>query len=493
MKATSFRFSLPLSSVSCILFATTIGFSVGCGSGGGGSPNPGNPTNASTTVTLMLSGTANDQLSQFNVNFTGLTLTNQAGKTVNVFDTEQKAEFIHLNGTVEPLLTVSVPQDTYTAATATIGYAQFSCVALDPSTNGLDISTFAYGNTPSNQVTVNLPTPVKIAGTAMGLTLNMQVAKSATYGTCAPAPINPYAINPTFNLTAFDFSSASTDSSNGLAVGLDGLIASVDAGANTFTVTAGDGAKWTAKSNGGTTFGGISGLAALSAGMPVNLDAAVQPDGSLLASRVEVYDANTTNLSVANGPVLNMASSQPTLNAFGREEQGLLYTPNTVLGGQYFSFGNALFQTSGALANLQSLPFAASFTAANVVAGQNVSITSHATVISGGPTYVPSTTVTLVPQTIHGTVTGVATDGGFDTYTIQLAPYDLMPALAVQPGQTTRLIHPATVLVYADSNTRMQNATALEAGSVMRFYGLLFNDQGTLKLDCAQINDGVTE
>jgi hypothetical protein len=128
-----------------------------------------------------------------------------------------------------------------------------------------------------------------------------------------------------------------------------------------------------------------------------------------------------------------------------------------------------------------------------LVAGQNVSISSHATAISGGPTYIPSTTVTLVPQTINGTVMGVATDGGFDTYSIQLAPYDLMPALAVQPGQTTRLTSPATVVVYVDSNTRMQNATALESGSVMRFYGLLFNDHGTLKLDCAQVNDGVTE
>jgi hypothetical protein len=493
MKAKSFRFSLPLSSASCFLFATTIGLIVGCGSGGGGSSNPGTPSNATTTVTLMLSSTANDQLSQFNINFTGLTLTNQAGKTVNVFDTNQKAEFIHLNGTTEPLLTVTLPQDTYTTATITVGGAQFSCVALDSSSNGLDVSTFAYGDTPSNQVTVNFPAPVKIAGTAMGLTLDMQVAKSATYGTCQPGGIDPYSINPTFNLTGFDFSSQPANGGNGLATGLGGLIASVDAGANTFTVTAGDGPTWTAKSNGSTIFQGISGLAAVTAGMPVNMDAAVQPDGSLLASRIAVSDTKTTNLSIANGPLLNVASSQPTLNAFGREEQGLLYTPNGVLGGQYFSFDNAVFQTSGTLANVQSLPFTASFTAANMVAGQNVSISSHATAISGGPTYVPSATVTLMPQSLNGTVVGVATDGSFDTYTVQLAPYDLMPALAVQPGQTTRLTNPATVVAYVDSNTRMQNAAALEPGSVMRFYGLLFNDHGTLRMDCAQVNDGVAE
>jgi len=29
-------------------------------------------------------------------------------------------------------------------------------------------------------------------------------------------------------------------------------------------------------------------------------------------------------------------------------------------------------------------------------------------------------------------------------------------------------------------------------GSVLRFYGLVFNDNGTLRMDCAQVNDGVT-
>jgi len=33
---------------------------------------------------------------------------------------------------------------------------------------------------------------------------------------------------------------------------------------------------------------------------------------------------------------------------------------------------------------------------------------------------------------------------------------------------------------------------ALAPGSTLRFYGLVFNDNGTLRMDCAQVNDGVT-
>jgi hypothetical protein len=99
-----------------------------------------------------------------------------------------------------------------------------------------------------------------------------------------------------------------------------------------------------------------------------------------------------------------------------------------------------------------------------------------------------------MPQTINGTITAVSTSGGFDAYTMLLAPNDLIPTLAVQPGQTTLLASPSTVVVYVDSNTQMQNSTMpLQAGNMMRFYGLLFNDHGTLKMDCAQVNDGVAE
>jgi len=37
------------------------------------------------------------------------------------------------------------------------------------------------------------------------------------------------------------------------------------------------------------------------------------------------------------------------------------------------------------------------------------------------------------------------------------------------------------------------NSLPLGVNSVMRFNGLVFNDGGSLRMDCGQINDGVAE
>jgi hypothetical protein len=229
-----------------LVFASSVaavaGLTMGCG--GGTSSHPSGPVlSGNTSITLFVSSTANDQLTQFNLYFTSLTLTSQSGKTVSLLTTTQGAEFMHLNGNAEPLLTTTVPQDIYTAATATIGNASFVCV--NQVAGGLYNNTFAYGDTPSSQVSVNLATPVTVTGTAMGIALDLQVSESATYGSCDPMGIDPYSINPTLNLTPVTFTSQPTNTGNGEGTGLDGFIASVNAAANSFTVTAADGPSWT--------------------------------------------------------------------------------------------------------------------------------------------------------------------------------------------------------------------------------------------------------
>ena len=87
---------------------------------------------------------------------------------------------------------------------------------------------------------------------------------------------------------------------------------------------------------------------------------------------------------------------------------------------------------------------------------------------------------------------GSQQSGSFIDYTVSLASYDLFPTLAVQQGQTTLLNNPGQVEVYVGSNTQTLNTQTLAPGSTLRFYGLVFNDNGTLRMDCAQVNDGVT-
>jgi hypothetical protein len=157
-----------------------------------------------------------------------------------------------------------------------------------------------------------------------------------------------------------------------------------------------------------------------------------------------------------------------------------------------YGISSALFQISGEVNNLAALPFPASFNVSNMVAGQNVYISSLNMTYVGG-IYTTANTITLLPQTINGIVTGTAQSGNFSVYSVSLAPYDPFPQFAVQQGQTTLLNNPSEIEVYVDSNAQLLNTQPVAAGGAFRFYGLVFDDSGTLRMDCVQVSDGVTQ
>ena len=474
--------SLFLSVIAAMLAAAATGCSSGGASGSPGTTNFSGTTN----VTLLASSMANEQFSQYSIFFRSLTLVSKSGSTVQVA-LPQREEFIHLNGRAEPLATATVPQGIYTSATLTLSGASISCVAQDSS--GLGTYTTQLGN----QSTIHLPAPITITGAAMGLDLDLLVSQSAIYQGCTTLVSGPPQTDgPTFNLKATSFTANPVSAETGRLTGIEGLVSG--ASSSSFSITAASGAVWQVNSNSSTVFQGIGGASALVVGLPVDMDVSIQPDGSLMASRVEVEDTNTANLSVTRGPLLYLPSPVSSLSAFGRVMQGNLYSGLLSPSALIYSYGASLFQISGQLANLKSLPFAAIFDASTAVPGQNVSFTAHATSIQGGPTYVPAATMTLIPQTINGTVSSISTAGGFTIYTISLAPYDLFPNLSVQPVQTTRIKNPGVIAAYADSSTQMLNSSdPLSVGSTLRFNGLVFDDNGTLKMDCIQVQDGVTE
>ena len=210
---------------------------------------------------------------------------------------------------------------------------------------------------------------------------------------------------------------------------------------------------------------GIANFSAVTVGTFVDMDGAVQSDGSLLATRIAAQDTNIQNLSVLTGPVMQTNTAAPILFALGRAQQGYFSANNMAAVWMPYSDPSATFQVSGQLGNLQSLPFLPTFNGTNVVDGQEVYVTTQVTSFSGGYPYIPATTVTLMPQTINGTVVASSTFGNFTDYTVSLSSYDLFPTLAVQQGQTTLLTNPGEVEVYVDSNTQMLNTVALAPGS----------------------------
>lgn len=468
-----------------------IGIGTSCGSSAPTSPQLG----GNTSVTVLLSSTANDQVTMFDVGFQTLTLTSPSGKSVTLLSSQQPAEFVHLNGGIEPLTTVNVPQGVYSSAKAMISRAVFVCLSQVPG-GGLGIANYSIVNLGP---AVNLPSPITVTGSSMALRLDMQVSSSAIFSTCWTTPsFQGFSMSPTFNLTALAVPSSPANSGDANVRGLAASVVSVGTTPSNLTLMIAGGQFGTrtlsANSNNATVFQGVSGVSALAPGMFLNVDGAIQSDGSLLATRIEVEDSSAINDS--SGPVMFVDSVVPALQLYGRTELGTLLTNISGQSGiyfdaPYFGLNGPVFQTSGQFTNLQNLPFVPSFNASNIVAGQNVDITSGNFSLRGGiPTV--ANTITLVPQSINGTVMGSQPSGSFVDYTVALAPYDLFPTLAVQQGQTTLLNNASQVEVYIDSNTQQLNTQALAAGSTLRFYGLVFNDNGTLRMDCARVNDGVT-
>jgi hypothetical protein len=425
-------------------------------------------------------------------------LTNQSGKTVSLLTTPLTEEFMHLNGHVEPIATVNVPQGVYTSASLMVSQAIPAC-AGQQSSGGLLMDEGLGVLNKQAAATIEPAQSITVDGNVMGLVLNLQVSQSAPFsGGCSESLSDAVTITPTFSVTPISIAAQPTNSANGMALGVEGLISSVSADGSGFTAGAFPASSlngsplWPVSVNSSTAFQGVGNASGLTAGMPVDMDLAIQPDGSLLATRVAVYDTNTANLSIAFGPPMGIyppydQSPYPVMWALEVEQKS---QPN-VLTSFTGAYGlNATSQISGEFANVQSLPFSATFNSANLVAGQNVLFTLHA---ASPVQFPPISTITLLPQTIDGTVAAIGSAGNFTTYTVTLAPYDLFPNLAVQGGQTTLLTNPNTVVVYADSNTQMLNSSTVSAGGLFRFYGLVFNDNGTLRMDCAQVNDGVAE
>ena len=485
------------------LFAlvSSFGALVLTGCGGGSNPATPSPTPtpaAKTNVVLMLTSTGNDKLQSFNVQLTGLTLTSKSGSTVTLFSsnpyTSAVPEFSHLNGSTEPFLTVSVPQDTYVSATATVGSAQFTCVEVDPQSGDLDNSTFAYGSTPEAQVTTSLPQPITVTSSPLGIALDLQTATSASYSACSGGVT--YSINPTFFVEALPFGSPNTTSVNGEETTVEGTVASIDANSGSFTVNSADGPIWNVATSADTVFQGISGATALATGQPVDMDIVFDTQGDISARRVEILDTVTANLTYGTGVVTQIAPSQNTLIFQSNQSLGFFDQPTQHIGiDGALSYANAVFKISGSPSNLASLPFTPVFNASTLTDGQKLAVTTQATTQQGSPTAVPLTTITLMPQTLNGTITNITSTGSgpsaLTVYTIALAPYDLFPDLNVQAGQPTRIAHPSEAAVFVQGGSiGIQNPSV---GTPYRFNGLIFNDGGTLKMDCLDILDGVPE
>lgn len=461
--------------------------------GSGGSTPGGN-----TTVVVLLTSTANDQLADFGVSIETLQLLDASGHAVTLYtynnQTRGAGEFMHLNGTSEPLVIVSVPRGTYTSATMGIDNCGFTTIRFGAPSQGqqntLITSVYAEGvcNQGTGTATVDLPSPIRVSGNAMALSLNLQVSQSYTLMGVGTNNTT-YTVSPVFTLTATPISSHPTNDSNGKVSGVEAEIASVNTAQSTFIANSEDGASLNLDTDSNTMFQGIAGLGSLATNELVDVDFAIQPDGSLLATRVEVND--TSAMGEFTGPWLNYTAMP---DVFVLRSQVCFPLPGSAGCDSAVDVTNTTaFGVSGQVTNLQDLPFVPNFNTSDLVLGATFSSYSTGSRDLQGLPY--ATTVTLEPQTINGTVTAMSSTNGFSVYAVALASYDLIPTLQqyLPLGYPNELTSPSSVVVYADSNTQLLNSGEITTGSLLRFRGLIFNDNGTARMDCQEILDGVTE
>ncbi len=424
-----------------------------------------------------------------------ISLTTSAGKTVSLTNTPVMLQFMPWNGSSSPLLTVSVPQGTYTSATVSVSNAGFTYLHMDP-LQGLYTSTDAYSGSTANAV-VQLAHPLAITGNAMGLDLDLDVSASATLNGYNPNP-STYTIQPTFRVSTFAVP-LQANSSIGRCYGIPGQISSVDAAGQTITfIQAGlpttSSPTFTVGVNASTQFEGITSASSLAVGNFVALDLALQADGSYAATRIEVLqDPGATN--VGTGLVMQVDPSASRISFGSLQQQGTdLSALPTGFGSAYVYDSSTRFQISAQAPYLTSLPFPAVFTSNTLAAGQNVVVGSGQISYSGG-IFTKATSLTLTPQLIDAQIASVASSGSYTVYTVFLADYDTIVQLNSPGSGVVDRILPAAnaVSVYVNSSTAINTTTPLTAGSTARFHGLLFNDAGTLRLVADRILDGVPQ
>ncbi len=487
------RFVRPGSTVVLLAFSLALSTVLVIGCGGPGSQMSGPPPPVGNTqVVLLLTSTANDQLVSFSANIQSIALVNQTGTSITVFSNTVSSgpfgEWMHLNGVSDPLPAVSVPQGTYTSAVVTVDGCSFTNMSFVA--NEFVTATFAQGLCAegTGMTTVNLPNPIAITGSATALSLNLQISQSYTLDATA----NPvtYTIDPVFTLTPVPLTAVPTNETNGKVTVIDAQISSVGADGKTLTVQMADGPALTVIANASTEFQGISGFSALTSNLLFSFDGGIQSDGSLLATRIEVDDP--TAVAGVVGPFTLPVVGPGVFSIQNIEDNGCTFI-NPPFCASAFHQNNAIFNVSGELTNLASLPFPMSFSAANFLQGQNLLVTSSG--IPDQQSLEDATTITLLPQTLNGTVTAVTNESGFAVYTVTLAPYDLIPVLQnfTDNSPPPHLLNPSTLVVYADMSTQFLNSGTVAPGSLIRFRGVIFDDNGTARMDATTIYDGVPE
>ena len=415
-------------------------------------------TAATATVPVLITDAPSDQLAAFTLTLNTIVLTDSAGKTASILPSPATIEITHLNGIQAPLVTASIPQDTYTSATITFSNPQITYINSSgtPVTVTPTLTTTSFTFTfPGSGFTVN--------NTSTSLLVDLLAGPSvAISGTTVT-------VTPTFSLKPVPPATAAPPSGQN-GTGMQQLATVVSVSGTSVTLEPASGPNFTVTTNSSTLLlgPGFTSLSDLTAGELVQVSFIVESGGVYLATSIQIPPTPPAGQPPANllsGPVTSVASGSFKMVVVQGLGPAVPVSATAVSTFTVTTNSSTVFAITPQFVSLTGLPFTPSFTSANLTAGQSVGVVTSSIT---GSTAVASD-VYLVPETVGGTVTAIATAGNYTAYTLTLNTGSAFTSLS---GASTITVYTSTATAPPPGVTA---PPAIAVGSNVRFNGLIFN------------------
>jgi hypothetical protein len=455
-------------------FILTAGLIAGCSSSP--SPNSDGTVNApAVSVPVLITDAPSDQLLAFSLTINSINLVDSKGNTASVLSTPTTIEICHLNGIQAPLVTANIAQDTYTSAVITFSSPEITYI----SSAGAAITVSP--TLTNTSFTFTFPTPFTVSNSNTSLLFDLIASQSVNIVGTTVTVTPFFKVMPVPPATAVP-----PPGQNG--TGMQQMATVVSVSGTSLTLEPGSGPTFTVATNSSTVLQGFTALSSLTAGELVQVDFIVQSGGCnqltppaaycaplvLLATRIQLAQPTAVGppVNLLTGPVLSVFSGgfkMALMQGLGQAASAAATTSIVTV----TTNSSTVFAIAPQFVSLSGLPFTPTFTSVNLNPGQTVGIV--ASVVSPMPNWTATATnVTLMPQTLGGTVTAISTVGGWTRYTLSLPTGS---AFATLSGAST-------VTVYTSAATAPPPPTAvagtppIAVNSVVRFNGLVFATGG---------------
>ncbi len=224
----------------------------------------------------------------------------------------------------------------------------------------------------------------------------------------------------------------------------------------------------------------------MSSGMLLIVDASLQSDGSLMATRVQ---SMMNSGGVMGGGIITALTGQPatSLSVVIQNGAGTGMMSSDFAAGVTINLGGStVYGIDQDNMDMSGLPFTPVFDASHIYAGQSVMPISSGGMMSGSGGMmggssmagtITASNLELEPQGISGSVATAITSGSTTSFVLTLQ----------SDSAFTTLTGATSVTVFQQPGTAVSGTTPISNGSTVHAFGLLFFDAGQWKMVASRI------